>query len=61
MNTEIKHGSRVRVAVHRGGYHKRNFFGKFMNWTPKGQARVLEDGCTKAKAYPADDVKLIKQ
>lgn len=59
MTTEITPGSRVRVTVSHMGYHRRNFYGKVLNWTASGLIRVLEDGGT-ARNYSSDNVKLIK-
>jgi hypothetical protein len=61
MNTEIKEGSRVRVALYRKGYHVRDFIGTCKGWTTGGKCRVVEDGKTKPDCYNPDHVKLVKQ
>jgi hypothetical protein len=61
LNSEIKEGSRVRVSLHKNGYHVRNFIGTCKGWTKAGKVKVLEDGATKNLSVDSEDVKLLKQ
>ncbi|AKD55011.1 hypothetical protein [Spirosoma radiotolerans] len=61
MNAEIIPQSRVRVAVHRRGFHVRNFTGTVIGWTSSGLIKVMEDKKDKARCYSSEHVKLIRQ
>ncbi len=54
--TDFQARDRVRVTVHRGGRHLRNFYGSVIGMTKNGEVTVLEDRKTKTAHHNIDHV-----
>lgn len=58
---QLQPGQRVRVNLkNKYGGHLRSFSGRVTGWDNRGLCRVLEDGKKAARAYNADNIRLIK-